>query len=156
MTGIPTSKCNIKGEKNAKQIDRFIHGLFQEKWAYVIAAEPVAIGVINNIFEGMAEEIRLTRNAYLLKGTVDEENYLAQSYVDLLEAGCLKYLDGKGLGMWRVKHQFIAAEENILNIGLSLLKAIYSGDDSKPQPFRIHKQREEVVIKTVMILILLF
>lgn len=139
MTGIPTSKCNIKGEKNAKQIDRFIHGLFQEKWAYVIAAEPVAVGVINNIFEGMAEEIRLTRNAYLLKGTVDEENYLAQSYVDLLEAGCLKYLDGKGLGMWRVKHQFVAAEENILNIGLSLLKAIYSGDDSKPQPFRIHK-----------------
>jgi len=142
MTGIPTSKCTLKGKESTKQIDRFIHGLFQEKWAYVVAAEPIAIDFINNTFEGIAEEIRLTKNAYLLKGTVDEENYLAQSYVDLLEAGCIKYKDGKGLGMWRIKQQFIAAEESILNIGLSLLKSIYSGDDSKPQPVRIHRTQE--------------
>jgi len=143
LTGIPTSKSTLKGKEGTKQVDRLIHGLFGEKWAYVVTGKPMLIETIANTFEGIAEEIRLTKNAFLLKGTVDEENYLAQAYIELLEAACEKYKVGKGMGMWQVKQQFITDQEHILNIGISILKSIYAGDESKPQPIRIHRSKED-------------
>jgi len=143
VTGIPTSKSTLKDKEGTKQIDRLIHGMFGEKWAYVVTGKPMPIETISNTFEGIAEEIRLTKNAFLLKGTVDEENYLAQAYIELLEAACEKYKVGKGMGMWQVKQQFITDQEYILNIGMSILKSIYAGDESKPQPVRIHRSKED-------------
>lgn len=146
ITGIPTVKSVSKDTKRGvEQIERLIRGLFGERWAYLVAAEPLRMDIVTNAFAGIAEEIRSIKNTFLLKGTVDEANRLAQAYVELLESALEKFKTGKSQGMWQVRTQFLAHRPHVLNIGLSLLKSVFSGDESLPQPIRAHRCQQDPI-----------
>ncbi|HIE27658.1 TPA: ATP-binding protein [Candidatus Poribacteria bacterium] len=138
MTGIPTAKQTAQEKETVReQIERLARGLYGERWAYLVLAEPLDIPFTTAAFDAIAAEIKQTHNTYLLKGTVDESNRLAQHYIDLLEATLEQYQRGKAVGMWNVATYLFTSNPNTLGRGMALLRAVYAGESSLPEPIRM-------------------
>ncbi len=136
LTGIPTDK--MRGESfPVEQIERLVRGMYGERWVLLVIAEPLEAAPVSQALVTIAEEIRATQNTVLLKGTVDESNRLALHYIEMLEATLERLKIAKNEGMWGVRTYLFTQRNDGLSKGLALLKAIFSGKGSIPQPVRI-------------------
>lgn len=136
LTGIPSSKKTTEDQPEAEQIERLIHGLYGDLWAYLVEAQPISMEDVLLQSDAIAKEIRNTYKTRLLPGTPNEKDRVASHYVELLEAQFERLSLAQQVGAWQVKALLFAEEESTLRRGLALLKGIYSGDESFPEPIR--------------------
>lgn len=136
ILGTPTNK--IKEGTTKTQIEGILRGLYGEKWAYVVIAEPQASSYINSIFNDIAQEIRDTHIKFILKGTTEEENRLAKYYIELLEARLSKFQIGKIKGAWNVKSFILTRDPNLLNRSISIVTSTFMGDHSLPDRIKAY------------------
>lgn len=138
ILGTPTNKLLHADGTTKTQIEGLLRGLYGEKCAYIVIAEPLDSSYINSIFNDTAREIHDTHIKFILKGTIDEENRLAKHYIELLEAKLEKFKKAKIKGAWNVRSFFLTKESNLLGRSSSILTSIFMGDDSLPDRIKAH------------------
>jgi DNA helicase HerA-like ATPase len=141
-----------------EQIERLLRALYGEEWGYLVwaAAIPDAetLRVSNQRLSDLTqlsarinsqENIQATKsdgvgpNSTITESrsqTVDRTDHWAQYATDLLEHDHQRHQMGKMLGMWKTDVFYFAAKPAVLNKARALLKAIFAGEDSRPDPVR--------------------
>ena len=143
FTGIPTNKFDK--EKKNLQIENICRGMQGENFTYVVLASGIASKTIFSEHERILEEMG---NAFSLisrsivggpQGNLNMQvqNFHNKNYYEnlVLLENMLK--EGVSRGMWRVNGYFASDNEHNARRLSSIIKASYSGEDSKPEPFRV-------------------
>ncbi|HVG21059.1 MAG TPA: DUF87 domain-containing protein, partial [Blastocatellia bacterium] len=138
LTGTPTTKRDARQEMDEDQIAKLCRGLYGSRWLYGVYARPVASAETIGLLNELAEQIRTANVSYLLRtSAIDEQNRIAQRYIELLEAK-LKRLDhGRTTGMWEARVILLAESAAVLACGQALLHSAFSGEESVPDPVRV-------------------
>ena len=143
IIGQPTDK--IKNQPKAIQIERLMKSLFGQKWAYIVAAKGVSSQSAFDLLEKVHTEMRdvypKIKWSSSGQGTSQSENieftdYTAQSYLDDLTSLSGKLKDAAGNGLWRTCCYYIAENDITSRQMGKMLKSIFSGEDSVPQPIK--------------------
>lgn len=138
LTGTPGERNEGKPEKDEERIEKVCRGLLRERWLYAVYAKPVpAAETIATLNEG-AETIRNARSTYLLKASAtDEQNRIAQRYIELLEAGLKRFEQGRIIGMWETRTMLLTADSVSSRRGQALLQGAFGGGSSASDPTRV-------------------
>lgn len=144
LTGIPTLKAghDPKHEGQVQQIERLLRGLYGQEWGYLVVARPVQENWVTDMARQGFEQIRqvsalVKKSVRIDANTTSEQiDRQAQYCVELLEKNMERLTLGKAQGMWQVEVYFFAANEGTLNKCKALLKAIFAGEKSIPDPLR--------------------
>ena len=153
FTGIPTDK--LSAEKKTEQIDNICRGMIGRDFVYVLLAtglNPLHISFAHaRILEEMGETYpKITRTVSGgVQGNMSAElqDLQAKNYYDDLDILASSLKEGTSRGMWRVNGYYGSSNPNDgAKLG-GLIKASFSGKDSRPQPFRLtpYMQIEEIV-----------
>jgi hypothetical protein len=143
ITGYPTNKT--KDEKSCLQIEKLCKGLFGEKWVYFIMAKslsPIQVSLAHNKLMAELNEIgknikrTISAGGTLGNQTMEYTNYPMQNYFDNLKLVEERLLLGHSRNMWRVCSYFASADANVADKMRNLIKAVFSGKDSKPEAIR--------------------
>ncbi|HPO14826.1 MAG TPA: ATP-binding protein [Candidatus Hydrogenedentes bacterium] len=141
LTGIPSLQPCSEGE----QIEKVCRGLYGGRWAYIVRAEPVSDAVVSQWLNDLTNEIKSAHATFLLKlSPVDEQNRLAQRYVELLEKKLARLEKGRMLGMWACRVSVYADTSALLMRAQALLHTAFSGENSTPEPVRICRTQSNV------------
>ncbi|MGB8646367.1 MAG: DUF87 domain-containing protein [Anaerolineae bacterium] len=146
MSGIPTCKsapiAERQQEGTTQQIERLLRALRGEEWGYFVFARPVNEGNIAQLTQGGLDKIKqygalVKKNVQTGPGAQSEQtDRQAQYCVELLEKNLARLLRGKAEGMWQSEVHFFAQHGGTLARLRTLLRAIYAGSDSIPDPVR--------------------
>jgi hypothetical protein len=132
LQGVPTPK-------EEGQLNRLLHGLWSSNWAYVILAQPLDDRIIISTLETLSQEQQRLRNTFLRPLTTEQDNNpLAQYYLDLLKATFEQYRLGHVQGCWETRGAFFADSPGTLASGMAILTSLFCGDKSVPVPFRAY------------------
>lgn len=146
ITGIPTNKEPKNDYDNPEQLERALKGLYGERWFYLVQAEPVTPAATEKALKDVLEEIMLRSKD--LRMTIQSQwtetetrsseilNRHAQQYTELLEAAVEKLMLGQAMGIWRTGVYFGAPNGNTFNRAMGLFRAVFAGENSRPQPLR--------------------
>lgn len=165
LTGIPTRKSGmIRGTAAAaqgaemmtptvgdtNQIERLLRGLYGETWGYLVRAEPEDHQSTVQTASQRESEASIA-SAYLqcqvnlqqqLTPTdtqalsYEQQNRRARRLTELLEQEMARIERGRAQGMWQVEVYAFSSEETVLVKALALMRAIFSGPASTPDPIR--------------------
>lgn len=138
IIGTPTNKIKNNEGTTKIQIEGLIRGLYGEKWAYVVVAEPLSSTNISLVFNRLAEEIHNVHINFILKGSIDEENRMAKHYIELLEAKLNKFKIGKIKGAWNVTAYIFTQDPHFLNRSISIAVSTFMGDQSLPDRIKAY------------------
>lgn len=138
IIGTPTNKILNNDGTTKTQIEGLLRGLYGEKWAYLVMAQPMSSSNINSFFNKIASEIHDIHIKFILKGTIDEENRLAKHYIELLEAKLGKFKTGKIKGAWHVKSFILTQDPHLLNRMGSIVTSTFMGDRSLPTKIKAY------------------
>ena len=131
ITGTPSLKTD-------HQIEKVCRGLYGSHWAYVVYAKPIPAAEISMLLNEVSKQIRDAYSTYLLKASAtDEQNRLAQRYVELLEAKLERWERGRTTGMWMPYVMVMTDDASPLGRAKGLLHSAFSGDKSMPDPIRV-------------------
>jgi hypothetical protein len=152
ITGIPTLKVappepqrNGSGASTTlppvQQVERLVRGMGRASWGYYVRAVPIepadvlrwsaqALELIK-LYDEQARMSRQVRDGLSVQG-----DRLAQQCLALLERQFERLERGKAQGMWRAEACFFAAEALALAQLAGLIRAIFAGADSRPEPLR--------------------
>ena len=151
MTGVPTRKAGLVtrqtqggGERRGQvqQIERLVRALAGQEFGVLVVAKPVTGKQITQATQHGLELIRQT--SALVKSQVqirtgvssEQTDRQAQYCVELLEHNLQRLNQGKAQGMWLTDVTcFAPAPETLLKM-LALLRGIFGGSDSLPDPVR--------------------
>lgn len=146
LSGIPTLKAapvaERKEEGQVQQIERLLRALRGEEWGYFVFARPVEENHILQMRQQGLEAIKaygalVKRSVQLAPGVQGEQtDRQAQYCVELLEKNLARLDRGKAQGMWQTEVHFFAPRALTLAKMRVLLRAIYAGSDSVPDPVR--------------------
>lgn len=143
FTGIPTDK--LGAEKKNFQIENICRGMQGKRFTYIVLASGISnIAVTlghDRILEEM-ESVYCLINQTVSGGTqgnlsAQRQDFNSKNYFDNLEVLEQMIKVGTARGMWRVNGYY--ASDNQLDarkLG-NIIKASFSGEDSKPEPFRV-------------------
>lgn len=143
FTGIPTDK--LGAEKKNFQIENICRGMQGKRFTYVVLASGISnIAVTlghDRILEEM-ESVYSLINQTVSGGTqgnlsAQRQDFNSKNYFDNLEVLEQILKVGTARGMWRVNGYY--ASDNQLDarkLG-NIIKASFSGEDSRPEPFRV-------------------
>ncbi|HEU5013764.1 MAG TPA: hypothetical protein VFT66_14665, partial [Roseiflexaceae bacterium] len=153
LTGVPTlkvvpSESRSNGGAGAaathapvQQIERLIRGMGRASWGFYVRALPVAAADVTRwsaqaleLLKPYDEQAHMSRQ--LRDGLSVQGDRQAQQCVTLLERQIERLERGKAQGMWRVESSFFAPDAATLAQLASLLRAIFSGMESRPEPLR--------------------
>ncbi|MCK5509718.1 MAG: ATP-binding protein [Desulfobacterales bacterium] len=138
IIGTPTNKMLNKDGTTKTQIEGLFRGLYGEKWAYIVNAQPLASSNITSFFNTIAQEIHDIHTKFILKGTNDEENPLAKHYIELLEAKLAKFKVGKIKGAWNVKSFVFAQNPHLLKRINSIVTSTFVSEQSLPDKIQAY------------------
>ncbi len=158
FAGIPTDK--ISGEKKSFQIENICRGMQGRNFTYVILASGISNIAVTlgheKILEEMASVFSLI-NQTVSGGSMgnlsaQKQDFHSKNYFDNLEVLEQMLKKGTARGMWRVNGYY--ASDNVMDakrLG-NIIKASYSGEDSKPEPFRVieYNSIKDVISNTYM------
>ncbi len=159
LTGVPTLKARrptgtdkvpSPAKGGVQQIARLLRGLYGEKWGYFVLARPVDEAIIVHIVQQSLEQINyvsalVKKHIQIAPGTtLERTDREAQHCMELLEKNLERLNLGKAEGMWQVEAYFFASEESTLDAAKALLKSIFAGKDSVPDPLRTFKCSRQV------------
>jgi hypothetical protein len=138
MVGTPTTKVGTE-EHGVEQIERLIRGLYgtagaDANWAYIVTATPVPAKAVIQLYNLTLNELRVVANA---EQSAVSESVVATKYEELLEGFLKKLALGKAQGLWHVAPCFLAQDAQTFNHGLAILKSVFSGKASWPDPVRL-------------------
>jgi hypothetical protein len=129
LTGTPSIK--------ADQIEKVCRGLYGSEWVYAIYAEPIQSVAILKTLNDVSEQIRNVHATYLLKASaIDENNRIAQRYIELLETKLKRLEQGRTSGMWNARVMLLTDNASLLGRAQGLLHSAFSGEKSVPDPIR--------------------
>lgn len=151
--GIPRSSTG-----HVQQIERLLRALYGQSWGYLVRATPVVeaevrqrlsqtlheIGQAASQMKWQVQQVQQTmrnvRDNVQQGETVSVSgelvDRLSEYGVELLEQEMVRLRRGQALGMWQVDVHYFAAEATTLGRAGALLRAIFAGDDSTPEPVR--------------------
>jgi len=145
LTGTPSPKTDAKQETIGDGIEKICRGLYGSDWLYAVYAEPVPTAEISRSLNEIAKRIRDVHATYLLKASpTDEQNRIAQRYVELLEAKLKRWEQGRTSGMWASYVMLLTDNPSSLGRGQGLLHSAFSGEKSGPEPIRAHPCSHDV------------
>lgn len=143
----------------ALQIDRLLRGMRGETWGFFIKASPLDYGQIlqsaNLVIKDIESTATLTKHQVQdVRQTLQQidpttqtgetrsvsgeiVNRLAERAVELLERQFERLEKGKNVGMWEVSSHYFASDEQGLGRCQSLLRAVFGGIESVPEPIRL-------------------
>ena len=143
FTGIPTNK--LGAEKKGFQIENICRGMQGRRFTYVVLASGISSIAVtfghDRILEEMADVF--SRINQTVSGgaqgnlSAQMQDFNSKNYFDNLEVLEQTLKAGIARGMWRVNGYY--ASDNQLDarrLG-NIIKASFSGEDSKPEPFRV-------------------
>ena len=149
MTGIPTLKSAPMAERSTEgtvqQIERLVRALRGEEWGYFVFARPVEDAYVVQLSQRGLEQIKtysalLKKNVQTAPGVQEERtDRQAQYCVELMEKNLERLNLGKAQGMWQTEVYYFAPRPLTLDKIRVLLRAIYAGKDSLPDPVRTFK-----------------
>ncbi len=158
FTGIPTNK--IGAEKKNYQIEDICRGMLGKNFTYVVLASGLSSIAVTLGHDKIHEEMESVFS--LINQTVSggaqgnlqaqKQDFHSKNYFENLEFTEAFLKDGISRGMWRVNGYY--ASDNALDakkLG-SIIKATFSGDDSRPEPFRVleYNSIKDVISNTYM------
>jgi hypothetical protein len=150
LTGVPTRKAGFGrrevegGERRGQvqQIERLVRALAGQEFGLLVVAKPVPGQLVAQATRQGLEQIRqvsaLVKSQVQLRTGVSSEQVdrQAQYCVELLELNLQRLIQGKAMGMWQTDVTcFAPAQETLFKL-LALLRAVYGGADSRPDPVR--------------------
>lgn len=159
---LPGSMQNVQGRgsenERVQQIERLVRGMYGEIWGYLVWATPIPIAdTVRTAYQRLSEltqvsvrihgqdNLQVTKTEQLTNNTsmttaksqtIDRTDHWAQYVTELLERDLQRHQMGKAQGMWQTEVHFFAQEPEVLNKLKSLLRAIFAGEDSFPDPLR--------------------
>lgn len=158
FTGIPTDK--LGAEKKSFQIENICRGMQGKNFTYVILASGISNIAVTLGHERILEEME---SVYMLINqtvsggaqgnlSAQKQDFHSKNYFENLEVLEQMLKVGTARGMWRVNGYF--ASDNAMDakrLG-NIIKASYSGEDSKPEPFRVidYNSIKDVISNTYM------
>ena len=146
LTGIPTAKVGTE-EFGVEQIERLIRGLYGQSWSYLVISDPIPDHLILKHSTTLTSEIKRiyplikkTENRPRSSGAgtenIENLNRSAQTYFELLEVLLNQAKIGKIEGMWQTTSFFFSPHREVFDKMKILLKSIFSGEASYPEPVR--------------------
>lgn len=158
FTGIPTDKLGT--EKKSFQIENICRGMQGKNFTYVILASGISNIAVTLGHERILEEMEtvFTLINQTISGgaqgnlSAQKQDFHSKNYFENLEVLEHVLKVGTARGMWRVNGYF--ASDNAMDakkLG-NIIKASYSGEDSKPEPFRVidYNSIKDVISNTYM------
>ena len=131
VRGVPTAK-----KENG--MDRLLNALGGHCWAYAALAHPLDQRTISTALTQLAMESQRVKNTFLRSYTAEQDNNpLAQYYLDLLKAALEQYRAGQIQGCWASEAFFLSGSQEILASGMAILASVFCGDQSMPVPLRV-------------------
>lgn len=158
FTGIPTDK--FSAEKKSFQIETICRGMQGRNFTYIVLASGISSIAVTFGHERILEEMELAFSSVhqTISGgnlgnlSAQRQDFTAKNYFENLEVLERTLKNGTARGLWRVNGYF--ASDNVIDakrLG-SIIKAGFSGGDSKPEPFRIinYNHIKDVIQNTYM------
>lgn len=158
FTGIPTDK--LGAEKKSYQIENICRGMQGKNFTYVVIASGISniavtlgheriLDEMENVFSLISQTVTGGSQGNL---SAQKQDFNSKNYFDNLEVLEQGLKKGIARGMWRVNGYF--ASDNQLDakrLG-NIIKASFSGDESKPEPFRVidYNSIKDVISNTYM------
>lgn len=143
FSGIPTDK--LGAEKKNFQIENICRGMSGKRFTYVVLASGISnIAVTlghDKILDEMAT-VYATINQTISGGaqgnlSAQRQDFSSKNYFDNLEVLEQMLKVGTARGMWRVNGYYASDNQiDAKRLG-NIIKASFSGEDSKPEPFRV-------------------
>ncbi len=143
FTGIPTDK--LGAEKKSFQIENICRGMQGKNFTYVVLASGVSnIAVTfghDRILEEM-ESVFMMINQTISGGaqgnlSAQKQDFNSKNYFENLEALEQTLKTGVARGMWRVNGYYASNNQMDAKRLGNIIKASFSGENSKPEPFRV-------------------
>ena len=137
-TGSPSVKTDKEAASN-EQIERLIRGLnsataSQARWAYIVTAVPASEDEVSEQYNTTLNELRIVENA---EASASVKNSIAETYKERLKAFQEKLEIGKAQGMWHAATYFLSQDAQTFRHGQAIIKAVFGGEDSRPDPIRV-------------------
>ena len=155
VTGTPTTRFD-KETDNTEKIERLIRGLnsaaaSQAMWAYVVIAEPALEDEVNALYNCTLNELRMVENE---EESGAARNSVAEQYKEFLKTFRRKLEIGKTQGAWYTAIYFLSQDSRTFHHGKAIIKAVFSGEDSRPDPIRVleyqfSKTASQSILKSV-------
>ncbi len=158
FAGIPTDK--LGAEKKSYQIEYICRGMQGKKFTYVILASGISNIAVTFGHERILEEMELVFsqiNQTISEGSqgnisAQNQDFSSKNYFDNLKVLEMALKSGTARGVWRVNGYF--ASDNTVDakrLG-NIIKASFSGEYSKPEPFRVidYNHIKDVISNTYM------
>lgn len=160
FTGIPTNKLGGDKDKKSMQIENICRGMLGRNFTYVVLASGLSNVVVNLGHMKLMQEMEQVYS--LINQTVSggaqgniqaqRQDFQSKNYFDNLEHLESDLKEGTARGMWRVNGYFAADNaQDARKLG-NIIKSAFSGDDSKPEPFRVldYNSIRDVIPNTYM------
>lgn len=158
FTGIPTDK--IGAEKKNLQIENICRGMQGKNFTYLVLASGISNIAVTFGHDRILEEME---NAYSMINqtisggvqgnlSVQKQDFNSKNYFENLEVLEQSLKIGTARGMWRVNGYYASDNQfDAKRLG-NIIKASFSGEDSKPEPFRVieYNSIKDVISNTYM------
>jgi DNA helicase HerA-like ATPase len=137
LVGTPTVKVGYEAE-GSQQIERLIRGLYSttsnSRWAYIVTAVPRSVASATKLYNSTLNELKAVEDAERSAAT---QNTIAERYKKLLKLFLQKLDSGKAQGLWHVATYFLAEDLTLFNHSKAILKSVFAGGQSRPDPIRV-------------------
>lgn len=158
FTGVPTDKRGV--EKKSLQIKSICRSMQGKNFTYVILASGISNIAVTYGHERMLDEMEgvFSQISHTVAGgaqgnlSVQRQDFQSKNYFDNLEAFEEILRIGMSRGMWRVNGYYASDNSTDARCLGNIVKASYSGEDSKPEPFRVieYNSIKDVISNTYM------
>jgi len=165
LTGIPTLKLRAdpkEGRGVSQQIERLLRGLNGQLWGYLVCAAavppPTALTLAYQGLERVTQVSTLVRlqvsqqskTPEMAQGQLqtrttsyDQTNYEAKHCLELLEKNLERLQVAKAEGLWQATVYFFGATPGVRDQVGALLRTIFSGPQSMPEPIRVFARQTD-------------
>lgn len=142
FTGIPT--CKTGGEKKSFQIETVCRGMLGRNFTYLVLASGISSVAVTLGHTRLLDEMGTVYESiqHTVSGGVQgniqlqRQDFHGRRYFENLEKLETSLRQGMARGMWRVSGYYAADNpEDAGKLG-NLIKACFSGEESRPEPFR--------------------
>jgi len=165
LTGIPTLKLSARpqdGRGVSQQIERLLRGLAGQTWGYLVCAaavpQPTALALSSQGLQQITQMSALVKQQFSRQSaqkervdgqiqtttsSYEQTNYDVQQCLELLQKNLERLQIGKTEGLWQVAVYYFGATAAVRDQTGALLRAIFAGPDSAPEPIRAYARQTD-------------
>ena len=158
FSGIPTDK--LGAEKKSFQVENICRGMQGKKFTYVVLASGISNIAVTLGHDKILEEMEAvfsSINQTISGGaqgnlSAQRQDFSSKNYFENLEVLEQILKVGTARGMWRVNGYYASDNQADAKRLGNIIKASFSGENSKPEPFRVieYKHIKDVISNTYL------